>query len=213
MRKRSNVRLAAAAALASLLTVLVVAGPVGAHAGGWIKRALYAKEAGKVDGLSAARTPIPGQLLALGANGKFPATVVPRGQQGPAGPAGPIGPAGPAGPQGETGPQGPAGPQGAKGEPGAAASKRWAVVAADGTLIRGSGVATVTRTAAGSYDVSFADSVGGCAYVGTLALGETGGATGQIGVASAEAATTVRVETETSTGSNADRSFHLAVLC
>ena len=213
MRKRSNVRLAAAAAGAALLAALVVAGPVGADAGGWVKRALYAKEAGKVDGLSASRTPMPGQLLALGENGKFPAGVIPPGQQGPAGPMGPAGAAGRAGAQGEAGAQGPAGPQGPQGEPGAAASKRWAVVAADGTLIRGSGVAAVARTAAGSYDVSFTDGVGGCAYVGTLALGETAGATGQIGVGSAEAATTVRVETETSTGSNADRSFHLAVLC
>jgi hypothetical protein len=222
LRIRSNARRAVVAGTLLALAALLAATPVGAAAGGWVKRALYAKEAGKVDGLSASRTPLPGHLLALGDDAKFPASIVPAGPQGPAGPMGPAGPTGPQGepgaqgepgPKGETGSQGPVGPAGPQGEPGAAASKRWAVVAADGSLVRGSGVTSVTRTAAGSYEVAFGEAVAGCAYVGTLGLGETAGATGQIGVGTAEAATTVRVETETSTGSNADRGFHLAVLC
>jgi hypothetical protein len=169
LRIRSNARRAVVAGTLLALAALLAATPVGAAAGGWVKRALYAKEAGKVDGLSASRTPLPGHLLALGDDAKFPASIVPAGPQGPAGPMGPPGPTGPQGepgPKGETGSQGPVGPAGPQGEPGAAASKRWAVVAADGSLVRGSGVTSVTRTAAGSYEVAFGDPVAGCAYVG-----------------------------------------------
>ena len=77
----------------------------------------------------------------------------------------------------------------------------------------GSGVANVQRLAAGSYEVTFVQPVSRCAQVATLAMAEGAGATGQIGVASGSAETAVRLETETSTGSNADKPFHLAVLC
>ena len=210
MTSTSKRRLAAGLGLAALIAGTVAVSPVGAAGKGWIRVALFAKNAGKVDGLSASRTPVPGQLLALGENGKFHASVRARGRgRGRPGPLEPRGLRGPraAGPQGETGPAGP------KGDPGAAASTRWAVVAADGTLIRGSRVGATSRTAAGTYDVAFTDSVAGCAYAGTLALGETAGATGQIGIGSAATDTGLRVETETSTGSNADRAFHLIVVC
>src|SRR5262245_57528686 len=49
----------------------------------------FAKNAGSVNGIKASRSPKAGQLLALGANRKFPSSVVPQGPQGPAGPAGP----------------------------------------------------------------------------------------------------------------------------
>jgi hypothetical protein len=39
--------------------------------------ATSAKKAGKVDGFNASATPIPNTLLALGANGKFPAAALP----------------------------------------------------------------------------------------------------------------------------------------
>jgi hypothetical protein len=52
---------------------------------------LFAKNAGSVDGIKASKSPKAGQLLALGANRKFPASVVPAGARGPAGPAGPAG--------------------------------------------------------------------------------------------------------------------------
>ena len=58
---------------------------------------LFAKNAGAVDGLKASRTPKAGQLLALGTNKKFPASVVPQGPRGLTGAPGPAGPAGPAG--------------------------------------------------------------------------------------------------------------------
>ncbi len=216
MTSWSKGRWAAGLGAAALITSLVAATPVGAAGAGLVRVALFAKNAGKVDGLSASRRPVPGQLLALGENGKYSASVVPAGAVGPAGPAGaagPTGPAGPVGPQGVAGPQGPAGEKGEQGAPGAPASTRWAVVAADGSLIRGSGVAAASRTASGTYEVAFADSVASCAYAGSLALGETAGATGQIGVGGAATESALRVETEASTGSNADKAFHLIVIC
>jgi hypothetical protein len=65
----------------------------------------------------------------------------------------------------------------------------------------------------GSYEVTFAHGVAQCAHVATLALADATGATGQIGVAPGTSESAVRVETETSSGSNADKAFHLAVLC
>ncbi len=90
--------------------------------------------ADRVDGLHASRTPKAGQLLALNANGKFPASVLPlvrgpkgatgpRGAQGVQGPAGLPGPVGPAGATGQQGPAGPTGATGAEGEPGTAAAR------------------------------------------------------------------------------------------
>jgi hypothetical protein len=85
------------------------------------------------------------------------------------------------------------------------------VVAADGTLVRGAGVAAVTKTGTGAYDIAFTGAVDLCAGLGTLGIGA--GATGQIGVGAGATAETVSVETETSTGSNADRAFSLAMVC
>lgn len=56
----------------------------------------------------------------------------------------PEGPAGPAGPAGAAGPAGPAGPQG-----------RWVHVAGNGSILAQSGGASVTRTSAGVYFVTF----------------------------------------------------------
>ena len=73
------------------------------------KRSAFAKNAGAVNGIKASRTPTPGKLVALGPNGKFPASV------GLAGPQGPKGDTGPQGPKGDTGSQGPAGTNGVSG--------------------------------------------------------------------------------------------------
>ncbi len=69
-----------------------------------------AKNSAAVDGLSASKQPRAGRLLALGANGKFPASV---GLAGPAGPQGPKGEAGAPGPKGDTGATGATGAAGA----------------------------------------------------------------------------------------------------
>jgi len=151
-----------------------------------------------VNGIKAARAPTPGRLLPLAANGRFPATVVP---PGPRGQGGPVGPSGPPGPRGE------------KGDPGAPAASDFAAVAVDGTLVRGRGVSSVARLAPGSYEVTFAERVSDCAHIATVAVGEGATATGQIGVAPGGSEAAVRVETETSAGSNADKAFHLAVVC
>jgi hypothetical protein len=88
----------------------------------------FARNADKVDGINASRTPKAGQLLALGKGKTFPASVFPQtltrvskvvGPPGPAGPAGPKGDQGAAGAQGPPGPAGPAGPQGLAGAAGA----------------------------------------------------------------------------------------------
>jgi hypothetical protein len=190
--------------LAALAAAAVAATPLEAAGGHIVRIALFAKNAGKVDGLSASRTPRPGQLVALDANGKLPASVLPAVPQGPPGPPGPPGPQGP---KGDTGFPGPAG------EPGDHAVV-WASVAADGTVVRSAGSASASRLAAGTYDVTFAGPVAACATVAALAAPDGTGstATGQIGSTPIGDAV-VRVETETSTGTNADRAFHVAVFC
>jgi hypothetical protein len=125
-RQRLPVVLSAAA----LLIAVLGATPNGFAAfKGVAKVALFAKNAGKVGGIAASKKPKAGKLLALGKNGKFPASVLPAttpstGPEGARGPAGPAGPQGPQGLQGlkgnkgTTGPAGPIGPGGAQGPPG-----------------------------------------------------------------------------------------------
>ena len=91
------------------------------------KKAGFATKAGnakKVGGIQASKLPAKNKLLALDANAKFPAAVLPQGFAGPVGPVGPAGPAGSEGPQGDPclpttpGCVGPQGPKGDKGDPG-----------------------------------------------------------------------------------------------
>jgi hypothetical protein len=107
--------------LAALGLLLLAWSPLGHAAGRTV--ASFAKNAGAVNGIKASRKPVPGRLLPLGRNGKFPASVVPvqrgargtdgaPGQRGSEGARGPAGPAGPAGSPGSAGPIGPAGPPG-----------------------------------------------------------------------------------------------------
>jgi hypothetical protein len=206
VRKRVSVVLGVSAVIVATLG----ATGVGEAASDAVRVALFAKNAGMVNGIKAARTPKAGRLLALGADGRFPPSVVPPAPPGSKGPAGAQGPEGPAGP---VGPAGPPGPQGEKGDPGESARALFAVVAADATLVRGSRVAGVARLAQGSYEVTFAQSVGQCAHVATLVAAEAAGATGQIGAAPGATDGAVRVETETSSGSNADKAFQLSVFC
>jgi hypothetical protein len=78
---------------------------------------------------------------------------------------------GPAGATGATGAQGPAGPAGAAGAPGANATALWALVRADGTTDRSSGVVSSHLNTNGSttyqYNVKFNRNITGCAYVAT----------------------------------------------
>jgi hypothetical protein len=96
-------------------------------------------------------------------------------QQGPVGPQGPkgstgakgdTGPTGAAGPSGSTGPQGETGPAGQDGAP---ATSLWAFVNSDGTLGRGSGVASSSKESSGIYKVKFNGPVSACSYQATSA--------------------------------------------
>jgi len=90
-----------------------------------VSHALYANNAGAVNGIKASRTPKPNKLLMLNKDGQVPDKALGtlgieiQGPPGPQGAQGPQGPQGAAGPQGPSGPQGPQGPPGPPGEPGA----------------------------------------------------------------------------------------------
>jgi Collagen triple helix repeat (20 copies) len=126
-RNRLTTGMSAAALAVALLGVT----PIGEAAVSTVRSALFAQNAGKVNGIQASRRPTPGRLVPLNARGKFPAGVVPtvRGERGATGPRGETGPpgaagaTGAAGPQGPVGPQGPQGLQGPKGDPGEAGTR------------------------------------------------------------------------------------------
>jgi hypothetical protein len=86
-------RPAPATIIATIALVLAVT-PVGEAADGWVKRALYARNAGTVDGFSASKTPKKGTLVVLPKTGKLSKSILPASIGGPRGPAGPAGPAG-----------------------------------------------------------------------------------------------------------------------
>lgn len=201
--------LPAAFVVAALVVAVLGATPLGEAAAKRVVRvALFAKNADKVDGIHASRSPRAGKLVPLGRDGRFPASVLPPP------PPGPIGPVGAPGPPGRAGPPGDSGPVGARGERGEPATALWAAVAADGSVVRGNGTTGGRRVGVGAYEVTFGVPIGECATLVALATpdGTSSTATGQAG-ASPQSDTVVTVETETSTGTNADRAFQLAVLC
>ena len=119
------------------------------------------------------------------------------------------------GPHGATGPVGAKGDSGAKGDPGVSATRLWAVVNTNGTLQRGSNVASTGKLSGlGNYQVLFNQDISGCEYSVNV-----GGAdiTSSTGIASAvrrlDQPTGVQVSTSDFDGAQADRSFHLAVHC
>ena len=91
-----------------------------------------------------------------------------------------------------------------------------AVVAATGTLSRGSGTTSASRTGEGQYQVVFNADVKACTYLATLGDIADGSPTaGEIAVSSlAGNANGVLVVTRNSTGATTvDRPFHLIVSC
>jgi hypothetical protein len=97
----------------------------------------------------------------------------------------------------------------------ASARMLFAVVEADGTLVRGLGVTSSERLATGMYQVIFDQDVTRAGYVGTIGLTGNGGvaAAGAITVAGRTGiANGVFVETFAVAGGHADCPFHLAVL-
>ncbi len=87
----------APATIIATVALVLAAAPIGEAADGWVKRALYARNAGAVDGISASRVPHKGNLVVLPKSGKLPASILPASIGGPRGPAGPAGPAGDSG--------------------------------------------------------------------------------------------------------------------
>jgi hypothetical protein len=122
------------------------------------------------------------------------------------------------------------GPKGDPGDPGTPATALWAVVNADGTLARGSGVVSTAKLEImaivpdvgplamgdGSYEVIFERDVTACAYTATLGTAEFGDTPlrGQIEVARRFMhADGVFVATSDDAGTDHDGGFHLAVFC
>jgi hypothetical protein len=81
----------APATIIATIALVLAAAPVGQAASGWVKRALYARNAGSVDGIRASRVPHKGNLVMLPKTGKLPASILPSSIRGPRGPAGPAG--------------------------------------------------------------------------------------------------------------------------
>ena len=92
---------------------------------------------------------------------------------------------------------------------------RHGVISNLGTLVRGRGITSASKTGDGQYQAIFDVDVRNCTYFATLGdESASGPGTGQIAVTSAASNVNgVRVVTRNSTGELADRSFHLIVSC
>jgi hypothetical protein len=78
-------RIAVATSMVALVITVLSVTSLGEAASRAVPTALFAKNAAKVNGIGASRTPRAGHLLPLDASGKFPASVIVAGAQGPAG--------------------------------------------------------------------------------------------------------------------------------
>jgi hypothetical protein len=152
----------------------------------------FAKNAGRVNGIKASRSPRANQLLPLGPNKKFPSSVVPQGPPGPQGPAGP------------------------------AASNLFAVVNPDGSIYKEKGVLGISKPQSGYYDITFSRSIDDCAVVATVGghrISSTNWTDPYIGVATVR--TFGQVAEVITLGNNGayglhdgyDMGFHVAALC
>lgn len=131
---------------------------------------------------------------------------------GPAGATGATGTTGAQGPKGETGATGPIGHDGA-GQP-----NPFAVVAANGTLDRGSHVTSVSHGTPGNgiYVVTFDRNINACAFIGVVgAAAADGSLSGEISTEKPTPVSTngVEVKTRNSAGAPMDLSFHIALAC
>ncbi|MBA2420339.1 MAG: hypothetical protein H0V57_04330 [Thermoleophilaceae bacterium] len=87
--------------------------------------------------------------------------------------------------------------------------------AGDGAATRSRGATSATRSAIGRYQVIFNRDVRGCAYSASLGnLDATTPSTGQIATSQLPSNVNgVQVRTTDSQGTNANRNFHLVVIC
>jgi hypothetical protein len=92
--------------------------------------------------------------------------------------------------------------------------KLWARVASNGTLRGGSGAISVTRTAAGRYNVTFNRDVSTCAWVSSTDFRGSGDGWGvHVDHGSPPDPNQVRVLTSLDTSATVDQPFSVAVLC
>ncbi|HVM13851.1 MAG TPA: hypothetical protein VM287_05935 [Egibacteraceae bacterium] len=119
------------------------------------------------------------------------------------------------GPEGPVGPAGPPGPEGPRGPRGESATGLFAVVNADGTLLRGAETTTVQKMDTGRYAIVFDRSVSECTYNATISLLEAGfiNAASTDEVAPLLEPGGVVIVTRNAAGTYVDRPFHLTVFC
>ena len=91
----------------------------------------------------------------------------------------------------------------------------FAVITSDGVLVRGRGVTSVTKLGgSGAYEVIFDRDVSKCAYTASVGPPTTGTVLGEVNIATRGGNDNgVFVDTNTSEGAAADKSFHLHVIC
>jgi hypothetical protein len=94
----------------------------------------------------------------------------------------------------------------------------FAVVASDGTKVRGKAVASTTRLSTGSYDVRFNRNITKCAWTGSVGVGSVpfGGSTGPVMIAVNGRAGTnngLFVQTWNGSGAATDEPFSVVVIC
>lgn len=141
---------------------------------------------------------------------------VPRGARGPAGPAGPTGATGAQGAKGPTGPAGPAG----------TANIRWALIAADATIVsKSDSNITVTSHSTGNYILNFGSPIdtklilasaaqagGDTGARGPVSAGPCGGTPSGSVCGSGNDTSHLRVQTFNAGDVAGDRSFYVAVI-
>jgi hypothetical protein len=81
----------APATIIATVALVLAAVPVGSAADGWIAHALYARNAGTVDGYRASKSPKKGKLIVLPKSGKLPASILPPASSVPTGSPGATG--------------------------------------------------------------------------------------------------------------------------
>ena len=92
----------------------------------------------------------------------------------------------------------------------------FAVVNANGSVLRGKGLTSVTKLGTGIYDVRFGRSITTCSWVGTVGFGTFSGSTGPAMITITGRVGTnngLFVTTFTGTGAAADLPFNADVIC
>ena len=98
----------------------------------------------------------------------------------------------------------------------AGGASRWAVINGAGQAVRGRDVSSVARTSEGRYQVIFSGDVRGCGYLATAGDPSASAppANSQVTVSSLGSNVNgVAIRTMNNAGNQADRGFHLVVMC